>query len=177
MFMCRERERGEGEPAVSCFITFVFVWGQGKSLNASFKAASSPAKTRKRQLRKRSQIRNSLIIRNLQGTNPRYIHTHLPETLNKTHRIPGKAAVPAEHNGHSMLTAESRRTVQIIYHTQYNIQPASVSTETVASDCSSKLSTFSKTAHCTYTELVRHFKHALAIPKLLLKPFFDMEYI
>jgi hypothetical protein len=168
MFMCCERERGEDEPVVSCFITFVFVWGRGKSLNASFKAASSPAKTRKWQIRKRSQICNRRIISNLQGIKPRYSHTYLPETLSETHRIPGKAAVPAEHNGHSMLTADSRRTVQIIYYTQYNIQPASVSTETVVSDCSSKLSTFSKTAHCTYTELVRNFKHALATSKILL---------
>jgi hypothetical protein len=164
--MCRERERGEEQPVVSCFITFVFVWGRGKSLNASFKAVSSPAKARKRQIRKRSQICNRLITCNLQGIEPRYIHTYLPETLNRTYRIPGKAAVPAEHNGHSMLTEDSRWTVQIIYHTQYNIQPASVSTETVASDCSSKLSTFSKTDQYTYTELVRHFTHALAILKI-----------
>ena len=78
------------------------------ALNTSFKAASSPAKTRKWQIRKRSQICNRLIIRNLQGIKSRYIHTYLPETLNKTHRLLGKAAVPAEHNGHSTLTADSR---------------------------------------------------------------------
>jgi len=45
--ICPEKERGEEEPVVSCFITFVFVWGRGKLLNASFKAASSPAKDSK----------------------------------------------------------------------------------------------------------------------------------
>jgi hypothetical protein len=43
----------------------------------------------------------------------------------------GMAAVPAQHSGHSMLTAIQD---EIIDRTQYNIRPASVSTEMAAAD-------------------------------------------
>lgn len=102
------KKRGRAGPQLFHGTNFVFVGERGKSLHASFKATSYPAKTRKRQIRNGSQIYKRLIIRKLQGIKPRYTHTYLPEKMNKTHRIPGKAAVPAEHNGHSMLTADSR---------------------------------------------------------------------